>query len=45
MTPNELAAATAVDYDPFAGAALTRLVPTTAAQREEIGRASCRERV
>ncbi|WP_413626317.1 amino acid adenylation domain-containing protein [Luteibacter sp. Lutesp34] len=34
MTPNELAAATAVDYDPFAGAALTRLVPTTAAQRE-----------
>ncbi|SEN38260.1 amino acid adenylation domain-containing protein [Luteibacter sp. UNCMF331Sha3.1] len=34
MTPNELAAATAVDYDPFAGAPLSRLVPTTAAQRE-----------
>ncbi|SEO95529.1 amino acid adenylation domain-containing protein [Luteibacter sp. UNC138MFCol5.1] len=34
MTPNELAAATAVDYDPFAGAPLARLVPTTAAQRE-----------
>ncbi|UPG87733.1 amino acid adenylation domain-containing protein [Luteibacter aegosomatis] len=34
MTPQELAAATAVDYDPFAGAPLTRLVPTTAAQRE-----------
>ncbi|MDQ0008003.1 amino acid adenylation domain-containing protein [Luteibacter jiangsuensis] len=34
MTHNELAAATAVDYDPFAGAPLTRLVPTTAPQRE-----------
>jgi amino acid adenylation domain-containing protein len=34
MTPNELAAATAVDYDPFAGAPLARLVPTTAPQRE-----------
>ncbi|MET0935656.1 MAG: condensation domain-containing protein, partial [Luteibacter sp.] len=34
MTPNELAAATAVDYDPFAGAPLTRLVPTTEPQRE-----------
>ena len=34
MTHNELAAATAVDYDPFAGAPLSRLVPTTAPQRE-----------
>jgi len=34
MMPHELAAATAVDYDPFAGAALSRLVPTTAPQRE-----------
>ncbi|MGY3231290.1 amino acid adenylation domain-containing protein [Luteibacter sp. HA06] len=34
MMPNELAAATAVDYDPFAGAPLTRLVPTTEPQRE-----------
>ncbi|MGE7136592.1 amino acid adenylation domain-containing protein [Luteibacter sp. NPDC031894] len=34
MMPNELAAATAVDYDPFAGAPLARLVPTTEAQRE-----------
>ena len=33
MTSHELAA-TAVDYDPFAGASLARLVPTTAAQRE-----------
>jgi amino acid adenylation domain-containing protein len=34
MMPNELAAATAVDYDPFAGTPLTRLVPTTEPQRE-----------
>jgi Condensation domain len=34
MTQNELAAATAVDYDPFAGAPLSRLVPTTEPQRE-----------
>jgi amino acid adenylation domain-containing protein len=34
MMPNELAAATAVDYDPFAGAPLSRLVPTTEPQRE-----------
>ncbi|KAF1007336.1 MAG: Tyrocidine synthase 3 [Luteibacter sp.] len=34
MTPQELAAATAVDYDPFAGSPLARLTPTTAAQRE-----------
>jgi amino acid adenylation domain-containing protein len=34
MTPNELAAATAVDYDPFAGAPVSHLVPTTEPQRE-----------
>ena len=38
MTPSELsmasAATTAVDYDPFAGAALARVVPTTESQRE-----------
>ncbi|QDE39369.1 amino acid adenylation domain-containing protein [Luteibacter pinisoli] len=34
MTPNELAAATAVDYDPFAGASVAHLVPTTEPQRE-----------
>ncbi|MGA7440080.1 MAG: condensation domain-containing protein, partial [Luteibacter sp.] len=34
MTPNELAAATAVDYDPFAGAPVAHLVPTTEPQRE-----------
>ncbi|WP_052697988.1 non-ribosomal peptide synthetase [Luteibacter yeojuensis] len=34
MTPQELAAATAVDYDPFAGAAVSHLVPTTEPQRE-----------
>lgn len=34
MTSHELAAATAVDYDPFAGTPLSRLVPTTAPQRE-----------
>ncbi|MBB3228584.1 amino acid adenylation domain-containing protein [Luteibacter sp. Sphag1AF] len=35
MTPNDVMAATqAVDYDPFAGVALARVVPTTAPQRE-----------
>ncbi|URL60060.1 amino acid adenylation domain-containing protein [Luteibacter flocculans] len=34
MTPNDVTAATAVDYDPFAGAPLARLVPTTPPQRE-----------
>ena len=34
MTPNELAAATAVDYDPFAAAPLSHVLPTTEPQRE-----------
>ncbi|QWT21702.1 amino acid adenylation domain-containing protein [Bacillus sp. NP157] len=34
MTPNELTAARAVDYDPFAGAPVSHLVPTTEPQRE-----------
>ncbi|MDF4003995.1 amino acid adenylation domain-containing protein [Luteibacter sp. PPL552] len=34
MTPHEGAAATAVDYDPFAGSPPSPAVPTTAAQRE-----------
>ncbi|SKB75737.1 non-ribosomal peptide synthetase [Luteibacter sp. 22Crub2.1] len=34
MISNELAAATAVDYDPFAAAPLSRVLPTTEPQRE-----------
>ena len=34
MNPNDATTATAVDYDPFADAALARVVPTTEPQRE-----------